>query len=241
MNYEEALAIKPDYGEALNNRSIVLKELGRLAEARWTAKQAIQLAPRKISHYRVLGDVGRYVAGEPYLTAMEELVQNAASLSVDDRIELHFALAKAYEDLDQSAHAFGQLLAGNALKRRQILYNEAATLGTVQRVREGFTPELFQTRQAVAEPSPVPVFIVGMPRSGTTLVEQILASHPQVFGAGELKYFSEAATSIRVAENGSQTFRDLVSTHAERTISPTRRKLSYQDQAASTPSCAHRR
>ncbi len=72
----------------------------------------------------------------------------------------------------------------NALKRRQISYNEAATLGMFDRICGTFTPELIQTRPNVGNPSPVPVFIVGMPRSGSTLVEQILASHPQVFGGG---------------------------------------------------------
>jgi hypothetical protein len=135
---------------------------------------------------------------------MEELAEDAAALSIEDRVELHFGLGKAYEDLGRPEKAFAQLLAGNALKRRQITYDEAATLGQLERVREVFTAELIRSRQGVGEPSPAPVFIVGMPRSGSTLVEQILASHPRVYGAGELKIH------LYTTVNGSQAFPELV-------------------------------
>ena len=134
-----------------------------------------------------------------------------ASLSIDDRIELHFALGKAYEDLGRDAEAFTQWLDGNALKRRQITYDEAATLGALDRIQAVFTSELIRRWQNVGHPSPVPVFIVGMARSGSTLVEQILASHPQVFGGGELKYFDAAVQGIRTKFGGSATFPELVS------------------------------
>src|SRR5262249_58517030 len=78
------------------------------------------------------------------------------------------------------------LLEANALKRQRIVYDEAATLGQLGRIRETFTPELMHEKRGLGNPSPVPVFIIGMPRSGTTLIEQILASHPKVFGANEL-------------------------------------------------------
>jgi Flp pilus assembly protein TadD len=133
-SYDKAITLKPDNAEASNNRSVALIELGRLAEAQQAAEQAIQLAPRKARYYRTLGDINRYVAGDPGVTAMEELAQDAASLSVDDQIELHFALAKAYEDLDRHADAFRHWLDGNAIKRRQITYNEATALGALPSV-----------------------------------------------------------------------------------------------------------
>ena len=210
-SYDKALALKPDSAEVMSQRSILLMELGRLAEARQAIERAIQLAPKKTLFYRVLGEVSRYGAGDPSVAAMEELAKDTGLLSIDDRIELHFALAKAYDDLGRPERAFGQLLAGNALKRRQIAYDEAATLRMLERVREVFTPELIRSRQGVGDPSPLPVFVVGMPRSGTTLVEQILASHRQVFGAGELKYFGKVVAKLGAQESGSRAFPDLVS------------------------------
>ena len=210
-SYRKAATIKPDYAEALKNLGIVLKELGRVEEARWAAERAIQLAPRNASCYRLLGELLHYdSAADSGIVAMQQLARDAASLSVGDQIELHFALAKAYEDIGRFQDAFDQLLEGNALKRSQIDYNEAATLGTLKHLQEVFTSELIESRQDVGESSPIPVFIVGMPRSGTTLVEQILASHPQVFGAGELKYFSDIVGE-RAKQSGVEEIAELIS------------------------------
>jgi tetratricopeptide (TPR) repeat protein len=208
--YREAIALRPGYSEAYNNLGLALKELGHLPQARRATEQAIRLAPRQAAYFRNLGDLRRFVAGEAHLTAMEELAQDAASLPVQDQINLHFALAKAYEDLGQCENSFRQLLAGNALKRRQIAYDEATVLDGLERVAAAFTPELIRARQGAGERSAVPVFIVGMLRSGTTLLEQILASHPQVLGAGELKLLGNAATRIRPRDGGAAEFPDVV-------------------------------
>jgi tetratricopeptide (TPR) repeat protein len=189
---------------------MALRELGRLAEARAALEQAVRLAPDNVRYRLNLSLIVRFVAGDPHLAAIERLAQDSASLSVGDRIELHFALAKAYEDVGRHAEAFRQWLDGNALKRRQIAYNEAAALGSLDRTAAAFTSELIRTRQNAGQRSSVPVFIVGMPRSGTTLVEQILASHPQVFGGGELSHFSRAVKGIRTPFGGSANFPELV-------------------------------
>ena len=210
-SYDKAIALKPNDAAAFNNRSIALVEVGRLAEAQWAAEKAIEFAPRKARYYRTLGDVVRFGSGDPRVAAMEVLSRDAALLSVDDRIELHFALAKAYEDLGRHADAFCQWLDGSALKRRQITYSEATTLGAMNYARAMFTSDFMRTWQNVGNPSSVPIFIVGMPRSGTTLVEQILASHPEVFGGGELTHFRRAAEECRPTIGGSGSFAELVS------------------------------
>ena len=196
VSYHEAITIEPTNAEAFNNRAATLMELGRLDAAQKAAEQAIELAPRKPRYYHTLGNIRGYGAGDARIVAMEELVRDVRCLSIDDRIELHFALAKAYEDLGKSESAFDQLLAGNALKRQQITYDEAKSLGALNEARAVFTSEFIRTRQNVGYRLSVPVFIVGMPRSGSTLVEQILASHPRVFGGGELKHFQKAVEDI---------------------------------------------
>jgi tetratricopeptide (TPR) repeat protein len=210
-SYDKALAIKPDFVEALNDRAIEMLVLGRLAEAQRDIERAIQLAPRNPRYYYTLGQITRYVAADPRVAAMEELVHDATSLAIDDRINLHFALAKAYEDLGRPERAFSQLLAGNALKRSQITYEETITVRMHSQIQEAFIPELLQTFQNVGEPSRVPIFIVGMPRSGTTLIEQILASHPDVFGGGELDFLSKVVADIQPSDNNLEVSRELVS------------------------------
>ena len=128
---------------------------------------------------------------------MEELAQQISSLSNEEQMRLHFALGKALADLGRHDQSFGHLLAGNTIKRQQIVYEEEKVLRSFERAQAEFTPKLVQDSRGLGHPSPVPVFIVGMPRSGTTLVEQMLASHPKVFGAGEVDYFADALAELR--------------------------------------------
>ena len=214
-SYYKAVALKPDSAEAFNYLAIELMELGRLDEARSAVEQAINLAPRKPRYYHTLGNVSRYVARDQHVQEMEKLARDAASLSIDDRIELHFALAKAYEDLSHFDDAFEQLSKGNALKRGQITYNEALTLGAMIHTQTIFTSEFIRARQNAGNASSLPVFIIGMPRSGSTLVEQILASHPLVFGGGELRHFRRAVEHIRTKLSASPVFPVPVSAMAD--------------------------
>jgi tetratricopeptide (TPR) repeat protein len=205
-----AITFKPNLADAHNNLGVALTQLGHLSEARAVLEKAVRLAPRNAKYRADVAQISRFVAGDTRLSEMEQLVRDSASLSVDDRIALHFALGKAYDDLGRPAEAFCQWRVGNALNRQQIKYNEAATLGVLDRVRSVFTPELIRAQQNVGHPSSVPVFIVGMPRSATTLVEQILASHPQVFGGGELTHFRSALQGTRKMIGGSASFPELV-------------------------------
>ncbi len=209
-SYRRAIALKPNFAEAYNNLGALLKHHGRLAEARRVVEHVLQLLPRNALHFLNLSDVRHFSAGDHHLTAMEEFARNIASLPLKQQIELHFALAKAYEDVGRREDSFQQLSAGNALKRRQIPYDEAATLAAFERIRVVFTPELMRSLQNVGEPSPVPLFVVGMPRSGTTLIEQIMASHPQIFGAGELPNLHDAVANIHPAGNNAFSFPDVM-------------------------------
>ena len=141
---------------------------------------------------------------------MHKLANEMASLSPDDQIDLHFALAKAYEDLGEHEQSANHLIKGNALKRQQINYDEGASLNLFRRIQEVFSPGLMHDKRNVGDPSPVPVFVIGMPRSGTTLVEQILASHPEVFGAGELDKISNGVAELG-SENVSVCYPEMMS------------------------------
>jgi tetratricopeptide (TPR) repeat protein len=214
-----AIALKPDLAEAYNNLGVLMRNLGRLAEAREAAERAIRLVPTNTSYYLNLSDYMRFAPGDPQIRTMEALADNIAALPDKQQIELQFALAKAYDDIGRQEDAFRKLLAANAQKRRRIVYDATATLATFAAIQSVFTPELIQAFAGAGDPTSTPVFIVGMPRSGSTLIEQILASHSQVFGAGELPLLDQLVTD-RCARNGSafpqgvlglarQDFRDL--------------------------------
>jgi tetratricopeptide (TPR) repeat protein len=200
LHYEKALATNGDLAEAHHGVGIALQALGELEEAVAAFERAIRLGPRRTDFHLALAQCKRFTADDPRLAAIETLARDMLALSEDNQIALHFALGKAYADLAQHPRAFEHLAAGNALKRRRTAYDEARTLSGFEELRATLTPELMRTYRGVGDPTAVPLFVVGMPRSGTTLIEQILSSHSRVFGAGEISDFRESIPNVNANE-----------------------------------------
>jgi tetratricopeptide (TPR) repeat protein len=209
-HYRRALSLKPDLADAYNNMGNVLKELGKLEEARQAYLKALDLDPKVSGVYVNLADSKKFVPGDPHLAAMEALAAQADGLSKTDRMQLDFALSKAYADLKQHRRSFEHLLKGTAAKRASIAYDEAVALALFDRIEQVFSPEVMRAKRGGGDPTPVPVFVVGMPRSGTTLVEQILASHPMVHGAGELKTMNDVVLTVRGPDGNTIPYPEFV-------------------------------
>ncbi|MDE2475565.1 MAG: tetratricopeptide repeat protein [Alphaproteobacteria bacterium] len=191
--YGKAQAIDPGHVGAHLGRGDAFLALGKIAEARRAYEAAIALAPSGPAGYLKLGHIKRYTEADPHFVALTHLGPQIPSFPIQAQKLLHFALGKALADVGDHEKAFHHFLEGNALKRQQVNYDEAHSLGMLERIREVFSRELIQQKSIHGEPCPVPIFIIGMPRSGTTLVEQILSSHPSVFGAGELQHLRKLA------------------------------------------------
>ncbi|MDE1986320.1 MAG: sulfotransferase [Alphaproteobacteria bacterium] len=189
--FEKLLAIDANYSAAHFGVGSVMKQLGRFDDARRAFERAISLLPNCATYHRALADIERFTDDDPRLAALERLARDENSLQDDQKVELNFALAKAYDDLRRYDSAFERLQRGNTIKRQSIAYDEPLIMETFREIAAAFAPALMQAKRGAGYSSEVPVFIVGMPRSGTTLVEQILASHPNVFGAGELPYLQD--------------------------------------------------
>jgi tetratricopeptide (TPR) repeat protein len=204
----QAIAIDPAYAPAHHNLGRAQAQLGRLDEALPSFRTAIAAVPaeKQAGYFMTLAYAKRFRAGDADLARMEDLAQNLAALPPQQQMRLHFALGKAYGDIGEAEKSFAHLLAGNRDKRRETPYDEAAELAQLQRVEEVFTPALLAARRGAGASSPVPVFIVGMPRSGGTLIEQILASHPQVHGAGECEEFRRLAEALRLPDGRRAVF-----------------------------------
>lgn len=168
----------------------VLAQRGKPAKARAAFERAVTLTPKRATYHRALAEIARFAEDDPRLPALEALARG--DLPDDQKIEIHFALAKAYDDLHRWEAAARHLRDGNALRRKRISYDEAATAEFFRAVPAAFAPAL--TQPGKGHPSTLPIFVVGMPRSGTTLIEQILASDPNVFGAGELTLVQDLIT-----------------------------------------------
>ena len=202
--YDQALALLPDYAAARDNRAFALAELGRFDEAGKAIEDSIARHPERIHGYYVLSLLPRrWSAEDKHLKAMATLAETIASQPDEAQVELHFALGKALAGLDFE-RSFKHVLAGNARHRPRVDYDEAATLGLFDRIAAHYTDMQIRARAGRGAASPVPVFIIGMPRSGTSLVEQILASHPAMHGAGEIEDFEKAAGALIAPESVSE-------------------------------------
>ena len=195
-HFRHALAVDPRSGDTQVNLGSVLKEIGRIDEARHAFQAAVEIEPENVRFRYALVNSRRACAGDPHLAAMEAWARDIDAFPEDQQILLYFALGKALAETGRHEKSFRFLVAGNALKRQQVRYDERATLDTFNRIKRVFTTDLMVRMARMGHPSAMPVFIIGMPRSGSTLVEQMLASHPKVFGGGERQDFSDALASI---------------------------------------------
>lgn len=200
---EEAIAVLLKAAAARPQEAVLRHALGRLqaiageiAEARRSFEAAIALQPAWGVPYYDLSRIHTFAAGDPKIVAMERLVHNPAMLGLDERVGLHLALYKAHSDTGQNETAFSHLAAANAARRKAIPFDERHANSRFQTEHRVFDAALFARHAHGGSPSRLPIFVIGFPRSGTTMVEQILASHPQVYGAGELSDISDLAGKL---------------------------------------------
>ncbi len=191
--YERALALAPTVADTLNRHAILLAELGRLDEAVAVLDRAIAAAPREPALLHNFGLFGSFTPGHPHLETLAAI--DAAALDERRAAFLHFARAKAAADLGDTDAAFAHLATGNALVRSGIAYDPEQYERLAERIRTAFVPGPASPR-GDDRGSVRPVFIVGLPRSGSTLVERVLGGHPQALAAGEIDAFRPALSDV---------------------------------------------
>ncbi|HEX4145070.1 MAG TPA: tetratricopeptide repeat protein [Pirellulales bacterium] len=196
--YEQAIALRPNFAAAYNNLGNVLKQLGQFDRALACYDQALALGPVILEAHYHRADLKTFRAGDADLAVMESLVTDHGQARRGKIMHVHFALGKALEDVGDHERAFEQLLLGNALKRRELDYDGPAYHRAFQLAAEAFDSALLERFAGVGDPSAAPIFVLGMPRSGSTLVEQILASHPRVQAGGELMNLDPLLKSVAV-------------------------------------------
>ncbi len=224
--FERALSLRPEYIDARIELALVLRESGRTEEALVQLEQAIDLKPddanAHIALAQTLRDLGqpelaierleqflsvRPTCGPLYyhismikpkkelIPAVEKLISHP-NLTKDNVVYCHFALGNLFKDSKSFDQAFSHFLKANTLHREGILYNSKENTLDTDRLIKVYSKRFFQARRGFGSASKLPVFILGMPRSGTTLVEQILSSHSLVHGAGELEAIPAVHVSI---------------------------------------------
>mgnify|MGYP003624335712 FL=1 len=183
--FETILQALPEDPATLTSRGHALKTLGRQDEAIASYQSAARVRPNQGDAWYALANLKTYRFSDDELARLRSQ-ENAPDLGFQDRIYLCFALGKALEDRKDYAAAFEYYERGNDLKRAQTRYKSDQMEEELEAQASICTPELFDKQAGKGCPAPDPVFIVGLPRAGSTLIEQILASHSQVDGTLEL-------------------------------------------------------
>jgi tetratricopeptide (TPR) repeat protein len=183
--YADLLRDHPRQPKTWMSYGHALKTAGRAAEGVTAYRRALDLAPHLGEVWWSLANLKTYRFSEHDMAAMQAQLSRS-DLGDDDRLHLHFASAKALEDAGDFAGAFEDYARGNSIRRAQLRHSREDVSGQVARVQRLFTASFYKDRCDFGCRARDPIFIVGLPRSGSTLVEQILSSHSQVEGTMEL-------------------------------------------------------
>jgi tetratricopeptide (TPR) repeat protein len=187
-SFKKAAALPGTEREAARvNQAALLIEIGRTEDAAQLLERILAANPRCVSAWINRADLKTFGADDPDIGRMEALLGPQGIAEFKDRMALHFALGKAYLDQGDSTRAFQHLQEGNRMKRGTFTFDIDATAQWMRDIAATFTPGLIAQLARGGDGSKMPIFVLGMPRSGTTLIEQILASHREVQGAGELR------------------------------------------------------
>jgi tetratricopeptide (TPR) repeat protein len=202
--FEALLADNPDDYMSWTAYGHVLRGENKVERAVDAYRRSLALNPSHGSAYWGLANLKtiRFSSQE------RQALENAAAgdgLSEDDRVQCHFALAKALEDETRFKESFGQYVAGNSLKFAQLFYNPAQLSRSVRQSKKFFTRAFFESRRGAGAPARDPIFILGLPRSGSTLIEQILASHSAIEGTAELPELRFIVDGLREQNTDGRT------------------------------------
>jgi tetratricopeptide (TPR) repeat protein len=216
--FEELTRVDPTRPESWVSYGHSLRAVGRQKESVAAYRRALEHRSFFGQAYWGLANMKTVQLGDSDIAAIAQQL-NRAELPFDDRVMLQFSLAKAYEDRGDYALSFEQYAKANAAMRLRMSYDPAILSAGVAANKAMFTSQFLRERAGAGCPSPDPIFILGRPRSGSTLVEQILSSHTAIEGTAELPYI--AAMSSRLANRDSNSALGASYLPALATVDPT--------------------
>lgn len=207
-NYRKALELKPDFTATMIAIGHLKMEKGDFKAARLWFEEATTHERGHLSAHIALSRLDKIIPDDTSFCVLEDALKDSPTMQPDQAVAFHYALGKCYEDLKRHEEAFSQFAKGAKIKRGMIDFDPAQIHEINENIISTFTSEFIESLRPSANHSEQPIFVVGMPRSGTTLTEAILASHPKVFGAGELKYLHSLFSDRQVG--GTNKTGDLI-------------------------------
>jgi tetratricopeptide (TPR) repeat protein len=206
--YEAVLRKHPGQPKAWLSYGHALKTAGRQADSVAAYRRSLALTPSLGEAYWSLANLKTFALADDVAAMQGELER--PELSDDDRLHLNYALGKAFEDAGDWEASFRHYAQGARIRRGQVDYDAAETTAQLARSKALFTPDFLAERAGQGHPDPAPIFVVGLPRSGSTLVEQILASHSQVEGTMELPDVVFLARRLTEGGPGKRLYPDAI-------------------------------
>ncbi len=194
--YDMLLAAHPEHAQVWLSQGHALKTAGQTARAIDAYRRCIAIDPDFGEAYWSLANLKTFRFDDDEIACMERVLARR-DLSAEHRLHFAFALGKALEDRAEYQASFAHYASGNALRLARSPYDANDTSARLARVRETYTREFFAEREGAGFDAPDPIFIVGLPRAGSTLIEQILASHPHVEGTMELPEIIAITRTLR--------------------------------------------
>jgi tetratricopeptide (TPR) repeat protein len=213
-SFEKAIEIAPDYAEAHCNLGFVYQDFGEKEKAAEAFRKALSIDSGYATAWSALANLSQNNLGESDVTTITSMLESP-DLRDDQRTQLEFALGKVHEDRQEHAQAMPHYLEGNRLRRAALVYSVDDDRRVFENLTAVFDAGFFERWAGVGSDSSVPIFIVGMPRSGTSLAEQVLASHPLVQGGGELMALLRATSSRFTLVDGIDYSASIASATAE--------------------------
>ena len=194
--YRKAIKMNPNYATAYNNLGVLLKDRGETKKAIANYNIALKIKPDYAEAHRNLSLVKKYKTEDSHFLIMKNFLGDK-TLTVGKRCQLCFALSKAFADLRDYSNSFSFLKEGNDLRKKLLSYSIDDDIKLFEKIKRAYL-NIRENASNIEKSyaTPRPIFILGMPRSGTTLVEQIVSSHSEVIGAGELNYIELLGSSI---------------------------------------------
>jgi tetratricopeptide (TPR) repeat protein len=192
----KALELAPDWADAWNDLGLAHADRGEFGDAVGCYRRALEIEPGHVKAALNISKIRRFQTGNEPEIALVERALSQVRTTAGPRGDLHFALGKIKDDCGNYAEAFDHYQKANFERAKRIKFDRSAAQAEVTRLIEIFDTSFFEDRRDFGDASDLPIFIVGMPRSGTTLVEQILSAHPNVHGAGELLDIGELASGL---------------------------------------------
>jgi len=225
-HYRRSIELEPNNARNHFSLAATLRFLGQLDAAESSCDRAVAIDPREYETYLIRADLRRQTAEKNHIREMEQVLEGGVSHYLGESMLCH-ALAKECEDIGAWDKSFAYLARGASARRRHLDYTVETDIRLIDEITRCFTSERLVSPERVGNPAVGPIFIIGMPRTGTTLVERILGSHSQVTALGELPNFPQIMARFARETAGSRKLSQFELVAASLVIDMERLGLAY--------------